>query len=378
MEALGPRVAEALGVRNRKDPFDRLYRHRSRFRPRWDPSRWLHELPRRTGVTGLVSAVALLLIGASAVIIDTRAENRQEAALAAYIAREGTDPLPFLTRAARAHRLLFLSDVEDAAEPKRLAARTIAAVAKDAGLDAVVLEVPADEQPFIDKYLNSNPEDASLLFARPRAVHDQDAASREYLEIYRTVWELNQELGPGRSIRIIAADLPTWPPQRALAPRDAALAYARRDQHMADHIEQTLLGPYPRSRTLLFVNGYHALKSGQGELQVGGSKTIPVSWLAARLAEDHATEVYSVLVEGSARSGDVGPVTSYTNTRVFDIIRKSSREVRAPVVVPVDEHFDFLRRGVVANSGPGLELDMLPHEYRMRDVADAYVFVGAH
>lgn len=337
---------------------------------------WLYQTRHRLGLTGLVSLAALAAIGATVFILDARAGNRQAEALADYVERAGADPVPLLAEAGRANRLLLLADVAGMPEPKRLAADLLVAMARGPGVDALVLEVPSDEQAHIDRYLNTVPEDASVLLARPRAVREDQG--REFFELYRTVWRLNRRLGPGRSIRVVAADLPDWPPRRALAPREAAALYAQRDAHMAEVIESEVLGPFPRARVLALVGGYHTLRDGGAELNVGGSDLIEVRWLGARLASDYPTEVYTALVEGTARRSGYELVAAYDNTRAFDIVRKGVSGDRAtPLAVRLDAHFAFLREPIYENSGPGLELKLVPRDYRLPDVADAYVYFGA-
>lgn len=355
-----------------------MYEHRSfGYKPRVDLRSPVRTARRRLGVTGLVSVVALALIAGAAFLLDTRTGNRNAEALADYIGSAGVPPVDFIRDAGRSHRLLFLSDIEGAAEPKRLAAGVIEAMAKDGGLDAVVLEVPVTEQPWIDRYLNTAPEDASILLSRPRLVREHDSATRDYLEIFRQVWKMNQELGPGRSIRILAADHPDWPASSALAPSAAAALYARRDEFMAETVQRMLLGPYPRSRTLLFMEGYHTLNGGEASFAVGGADPIPVKWLAVRLAEDFPTEVYTVLVESTGSGNAYDLVAGYSNTAAFDIVRKGLENARPPLAVAIDEHFDFIRDPVLENAGPGIELDIGPRDYRLREIADAYVYLGA-
>ena len=146
---------------------------------------------------------------------------------------------------------------------------------------------------------------------------------------------------------------------------------------MAETIQRMLLGPYPRSRTLLFMEGYHTLNGGEATFSVGGADPIPVQWLAARLAEGFPTEVFTVLIEGTGRRRAYDQVAGYSSTQAFDIVRKGLDGARAPLTVSIDEHFDFLRDPVTENAGAGIELDIGPRDYRLRDVADGYVYLGA-
>src|SRR5690606_58128 len=116
----------------------------------------------------------------------------------------GREPLDLIEAAARSHRLVFVSDIPTAVAPKQFAEQAIERIALGSGLDLVVLEVGSDEQPHIDRYLATTPEDPSILLSRPRAVREGDGSSRAFLDIYRTVWRINEQLGAARRIRIIA------------------------------------------------------------------------------------------------------------------------------------------------------------------------------
>ncbi|HEX6065777.1 MAG TPA: hypothetical protein VFZ04_16210, partial [Longimicrobiales bacterium] len=205
----------------------------------WNPLKSIRRrsmLPRRKygrmGVTSVFAGAALLIILIAGWLIEQQAGNDDEAALVERARAAGDDPVSAIVNAARANRITLLSDIHESAATKRLAARAIEQIVATSGLDVLVLEVGADLQPIIDRYLNVAPEDASLLVTNERTLREPGPASRTYLEIYRTVWKLNEQLGADRRIQILAADLPGWPPARALAPAELARRSAERDPHM--------------------------------------------------------------------------------------------------------------------------------------------------
>lgn len=331
----------------------------------------------RLGFGGIAAGTVLALTIATAALIDRWGGSEEDAeALLAYARTAHTEPVALALAAARRHPVLFLGDVHPAAAPKRIAAELIGELARGPGLDVVVLEVASDQQAAIDAYLASDPEDASILLSNPRSLRQHWGVSREYLEIYRSVWRLNRALGPGRRIRVLAADLPDWPPTRALSPQAAVRLYARRDAFMADRIEQEVFARHPHARVLVFMGGYHGIKSGGATLRYGGGPPVGVTWLATRLRERRLADVYTILLDGSPLTAAFGDIRSYGATRVFDLFRSRLSGVPAPFALHIDERFDFLHDPFYESSGPGMNLEILPQGYRLRDVADAYVYLG--
>ncbi len=325
----------------------------------------------RGGLTVVIIVLAVAGVG----LLNRNAGGDEAADLAVHVAERRVAPSALLATLARSHRLVMLADIHTSAATKRVAAEAIAALARSSGLDAVVLEVASDLQPVIDQYLNTTPEDASLLLANPRTLNLKWGAPGAYLALYHQVWQLNDQRGAARRIRILAVDLPGWPPTGALSPRQSADLYARRDAHMVAVLDSTLLGPSPRARALLFLDGYHALKDVRGELRVGGGERIPVVWLAARLQRRYGGEVASALVDAGTRPGAaLESVAAYTGTRAFTMIQTRLGRTDA-FAVPLDRSFAFLRDPIRTRASAGLSLEIVPEDYSLADVADGYIFL---
>src|SRR5690554_6538302 len=96
----------------------------------------------------------------------------------------------------RSARVVLLADVHGLRAPKRLAAAAVRALAEGPGLDAVLLEVPADEQPYLEAYMHQPEDDATVLLSRPRAIREDDPESREYLALYQAIRSTSDALGP--------------------------------------------------------------------------------------------------------------------------------------------------------------------------------------
>lgn len=323
----------------------------------------------RTVVTTAFAAVALLLILFAGWLIDRRGASEAETRLA-DLARTGSDdPAADIAAAVRANRMVFLSDIHASTATKRLAALAIERTAATTGLDVLVLEVASDMQPVIDRYLQSSPEDASILVTNEKAIRAPGAATRAYLDIYRTVWRLNEKLGADQRIHILAADLEGWPPARPLSPADLARRSAEREAHMQERI-QSMFDRQPGARTLIFMTGFHALKSGEGVLQSSGATPVQIAWLASRLTQRSPEEVYSFLVDAPA-SGGGGDVTTYLGTKIGGILQRSG--VNRIVSMRITSEFDEVKQPLLLRKTPGLSFEIHPRDYDLRAVADAYI-----
>lgn len=337
-----------------------LYRSRRRAR-----------LGMRGGLTLTIIVLAVVGVG----LLSRNAGGDEAARLATHVRDGRVAPSALLGTLARSHRLLLLADIHTSPAAKRVAADAIDTLARSSGLDAVVLEVPSDVQAVIDDYLNTSPEDGSLLLASPRTLNGRWGTPDAYMALYHRVWRLNEERGAARRIRIIAADLPAWPPAEALSPRNAAELYARRDAYMAAVLDSVLLGPAPRARALVFMDGYHVLRHVRGELRAGGGERIPVVWLASRLQQRYGDEVATVLTDTGTRPGTaLESVAAYSGTRAFALLQTRLGRTSA-FGIPLDRSFAFLRDPVRTRASAGLTLQIQPTDYALTDVADGYIFL---
>jgi hypothetical protein len=332
----------------------------------WIPSRKYGRL----GVTGAFAVVAVAGILLVSWILDWRGASAADRGIA-ELAIGAADPLELVTAAARTNRIVFISDIHNSAAVKQFAARAIADIVELSGLDAVVLEVGADLQPYIDRYLDRAPEDASALLTHGRTLREPGAASRAYLELYRTVWRLNQQLGPDRGIRVVAADLPGWSQASAASPSESARRMAEREEHMLQTVD-TLLAMMPGARLLIFMTGLHGLKSGTVSFQTGGTAPVVVTPLAARLAQSE--KVYTLLVDAPTTAVTGREVAPYLGTRVAGVLEEAG--VRRRFGLRVTSAFDHLRQPIREARTPGIEFGINPRDYRLRDVGDGYINLG--
>lgn len=350
------------------NPFDRIRQRavRQRYVPR----------PRvRSSVTTARLALAAVgLIVLAGAVLEVRG-RRRTSGLLDYVAAEAVRPLDLLADAGRRHRLVFLGDVPGAVAPKRLAADAVDTLARAYALDALVLAVDSDLQPRIDRYLESSPEDVSILLMEPRTLHDAEGTSNAYLDVYRRVWQLNRHLGPDRRIRILAADAPGWPPARALSPARMVAEFTQRDAHMLETVRARVLDRSGRARMLFFMDGLHVLKGG-AQVQTGGMAPIGVTSLAGLLDRQFPREVYSILVDAPVGRAVPAAVARFAGTRAFPVLRDRRSGRSGAFALRSGPRLDIESNMIKVTRRSGIGFSLVPDDYRLADFVDAYVFLG--
>jgi hypothetical protein len=336
------------------------------------PSRrtWLRQpLSWRRGGAVALAVVGVLIV--AALMLDAGSGAELEP-LETRLRDQGRAPVEVIEAVGRAAQVVLLSDIHGHPGPKRLAAEAIRLLAEGAGLDAVVLEVPSDEQPFIDAYLARAEDDATVLLGRPGAVPEEGGIGREYLEIYRMVWRVNQEVGAARRIRILAADHPDWPPPEGVGPHQVATLYTRRARHMMERMDQELFALMPDARVLVFVDGYQALQRTNGRLRFAGGADQRVEWLGELLRQRAPAATRTILVDAAASPTAARRLPRYHGTQLHRPLRRTLERSSG---VRVDGAFGVVRAPVLEASSPGLRLEIEPRGYTLPDVADAYIFL---
>lgn len=322
-------------------------------------------------MTTAFAAGALILILFAGWLLDRRAGTAGEAELADWVREASDHPATEIAAAVRANRMVFLSDIHGSAATKQLAARALEEIIRTSGLDVLVLEVGADQQPVIDAYLQSDPEDASLLVSNPRTIREPGPATRDYLEIYRTVWRLNKDLGADQRISILAADLEGWPPARPLSPAELARRSAERAAFMRERV-QSVLNRQPGARMLFFMSGFHGLRNVQGLVQSGGSAPVRITWLGDLLAREAPEEVYTFLVDAPIHGASTD-ATSYIGTRVATILHRNG--INRTLAVRINDRFDVVGEPLLINKTPGINFELEPRDYSLSRVADGYILL---
>jgi hypothetical protein len=288
---------------------------------------------------------------------------RAPAPPAARVAPPAVPPLEFLQAALTRHRVVFLGDIHPLAEPKELVARLIAGQQGGATIDLLALEVGADQQDAIDRYLASVPEDTTILLDRPRTLRVHWGASAEYLGIYRAVYRWNAD-HPDRRVHVFAADMRGWP-VAPLTEHMATGAFVNRDVWMAAGFRKKL-AEHPDWHTLAFMGGYHGLKSGGGEVMVGRVHDRFDNWFAGYLVQD-GLDVYTVLTDARQANGRGA-------TRVFDLL--AGARPTGNFVVPLDQSTDAVAEPLYDVEEQGYHLEFWPSRFPIRLAADAMLVLN--
>jgi hypothetical protein len=272
-------------------------------------------------------------------------------------------PVEFLQAALARHRIVFLGDIHPIAEPKELVARLIAGQQGGATIDLLALEVGADEQEAIDRYLASTPEDTTILLEQPRTLRAHWGASAEYLDIYRAVYRWNAR-HPDRPVHIFAADIRGWP-MAPLTERMGTGAFANRDLWMAAGFRKKLQ-EHPEWRALVFMGGYHGLKSGGGEVMIGRARDRFDNWFAGYLVQE-GLDVYTVLTDARQANGRGA-------TRVFDLMAEA--HPKGNFVVALDQSTDVIAEPIYNVEEQGYHLEFWPSRFPIRQAADAMLVLN--
>jgi hypothetical protein len=284
------------------------------------------------------------------------------------IARASPAPIPVLTAAGRGHRLLFLSDGAGSASAIALAGDVVQSLARGVGLGALVVAVPSDRQAVLDRYLSASQEDASAIRADPVLA---GGPGLPLLPLFRKVRTLNQELGAARSVRVIAADLPGWPPERSLAPAQMVSRWAERDPHMAAVVEDRILARDARARVVLIMDGLHAMRVSY-VLRTGGTSPREIVPLAARLAEREPREVWSVLLDPPPAPGRTPPVATLTGSLAWPAVRDAV--VPASFAADVTDAFGYAADWLDETTPPGISISV-PGGVALADAWNAWVYL---
>jgi hypothetical protein len=257
---------------------------------------------------------------------------------------------------------VFLGDVHPLAEPKQILVEVIERQDPATAIDLLALEVGSEQQPFIDAYLRSRPEDTTLLVENPRTLRSHWGASHEYLEVYRAVYQWNHA-HPGHTIHVSASDIRGWP-IAPLTEMMAAGGFANRDEWMARSFA-SVAKAHPEWRILIFMGGYHGLQMGGGEVEVGRTHVRFDNWFCGYL-KDGGIQVYTILTDARQEDG-------FGATRVFDELAGHGG---GNFALALDMATDSIREPLRVVQVEGYRLSFWPDRFPLRLAANAMIVLG--
>ena len=330
------------------------------------------EIQRKLGRSGMITlaiAVVALLV---TLFVQGYVGGGDAGELAEFVEQQGSTPVELIVNGAGSRRIVVIGDVPGMSSPKQLTQQVLVGLAERSGVDALAVDVDSAYQDEFDRYTATSPEDASIL-TRAEGLLPAGDEGRYALELYRYVYAINEELGADRRIRILAAAPGPWPPRAALPPKSAAEAYAARGRAMAERVSAQMLERTSRSRVVALVDPLQAIRTGYGELQVGGGGAIRAEWFAAALAERYPVDVYSVLLDASLDGTGYPIVVQFAGTRVHERLMKAipSEAVGMPASGPVGDYGDPFE----LRTGPGVTASILPDDHTLSTLVDGYVFL---
>jgi hypothetical protein len=283
-------------------------------------------------------------------------------AVLALLSGPPAEPLRFLETALREHQIVFLGDIHPLAEPKRLVSRLIKEQSVGQAIDLLALEVASEQQEWVDRYLQTRPENINILLDHPRTLRAHWGVSSEYLEIYRSVYRWNGQ-HPKHPVHVLAADLRGWP-IAPLTPHMATGGFVNRDIWMAAAFRRTLQ-EHPGWKVLIFMGGYHGLKMVGGEVAMGRVHDRFDHWFAGYLA-DQGTSIYTILTD--ARQASHRPAT-----RMFDRLAPLSGRNFA---MELDSTTDVVREPLYDVEQEGFALEFWPSRFDLRSAIDAIIILN--
>jgi hypothetical protein len=279
---------------------------------------------------------------------------------AASLQAQTSPPLEFVQAALARHRIVFLGDIHPLADPKLLVTRLIREQSTATAIDLLALEVASEQQEVIDHYLSSVPEDTTILLDHPRTLRSHWGVSAEYLDIYRAVYHWNAA-HPERPVHVLAADIRGWP-MASLTEHMATGGFVNRDIWMAAAFRKAVQ-QHPEWRTLVFMGGYHGLKTVGGEVRLGQAHDRFDRWFAGYLADD-SIEVYSILCDALQDGG-------HGATRVFDVLEPAAHGT--DVAMALDTNTDSVREPLYDVEQEGYSLEFWPSRFPLRRAVDAMI-----
>jgi hypothetical protein len=201
---------------------------------------------------------------AVSLVMDARCED-EPAALRPYVEvlrQAGAEPVKFITDRLHDHDLLTFDDgMHTAVEPFAFYQQLVREPAFHRQVKTIFLEVVSiNLQPHLDAYLDSQPENAELLYPAFQDDYNLGFPFKTYFDFLHVVYDVNHKLPKSERLRVIAVSNPVhWPEIKT--PTDLALfrkSLAGRDALMYEVILDDLDGFRSGRKGIFLTNTRHA------------------------------------------------------------------------------------------------------------------------
>jgi hypothetical protein len=212
-----------------------------------------------------------------------------------FLSREAKDPQQFLLEAIEKHRVVILGEIHHRPRYWAFDAALVRApeFARRGGV--IYMELPANDQPLIDRFLAAANYDPQPIIEMLRDVLWTGWPDQAMLDFFRTVWEVNHKLLEPQRLRIVLVDMAR--PWKEIKTREDWRRYdVDRDRAMAENIPHDLGQHATDKRSVLFIVGYgHAMVN---LTKPGGEPMQSAGWhLREKLGEPN---VFAVFPHGPA------------------------------------------------------------------------------
>lgn len=207
--------------------------------------------------------IALLTVGSALALLGaTRATGSPIDPYLDALDRHGRDPAAFVVEALADHDLILFDDaLHTAVEPWELYMELVRTPELQALRPTIYVELlDISEQPHLDAYFRTTPEDPSLLFPALQNATAFGFRYKTYLDFLHAVYEVNAGLPEDRRLRVVGVSTPTYwteihSPEEHAIYRTSLLG---RDYQMYRHITSDLDDFTEGRKGLFLTNTRHA------------------------------------------------------------------------------------------------------------------------
>jgi hypothetical protein len=171
-----------------------------------------------------------------------------------HLKSQGREPKLFVMELLARHRVVLMGEIHHRPRYWSFNASLVTEPAFAERVGAIYLELSANDQDMMDRFLAAGELDTQLAIEALRGMMDMGWPDQPMLDFMVTVWKVNQALPVGRKLRIVLVDMPRpWKEMRERA--DMRRFNVDRDRLMADAVLRDLRTHEADKRAGLFIVG---------------------------------------------------------------------------------------------------------------------------